>query len=300
MANRCRLVLARATVCAAIILSTVLGACMTERSSPIDASTRARSLSILRAGLAADAFWPSLHAAEALTLEGHALEVRDALLPRLARETDDQRRCGLARELFRAGDKGTVQVLLDILASENPRGHLHAAESLFKVRQQGDGTALRDALAQTADPRLQVMAAGALTAFGDPEARILVRAALSRDDQLVVRTAAWLLGELRDGSDVEALRGALAHSADPLTRAFIENALASLQAKGSLQILERNLSSADPVIRVHAAATAAGGARNEEIAALLAQRLDDPDLDVRIRSAQAVLDIARRGVGPFR
>lgn len=284
----------------AIILSTGLGACMTGTDSPIDAPTTAKALGILRAGLMAETFWPSLHAAEALTLEGHAAESRSALVPRLERETDDQRRCGLARELFRAGNRKAVQVLLEILASDNPHGHLHAAESLFKVRQQGDGVALRRSFAQTADARLQVMSAGALAGSGSKEAHGFINAALGREDPQVVRTAAWLLGELRDGDDVPALRTSLARATDPLTRAFIEHALAAIGADNALQALQRNLSSADPAIRAHAAATAAGGARDAQIAELLVQRLDDPDLDVRIRSAQGVLDVSRRGTVPVR
>ena len=58
-----------------------------------------RCLEILRAGFHSDEFWPSIHAAEALTLGGHGGEVRELLTPRLATVTDDQQRCGVAREL---------------------------------------------------------------------------------------------------------------------------------------------------------------------------------------------------------
>lgn len=283
-----------------VILAMGLAACVAVSDSSIDAPATSRALSLLRAALTADAFWPSLHAAEALTLEGQSSEVHSALVPRLASETDDQRRCGLARELFRAGNAAAVTVLLEILASDRPHGHLHAAESLFKVRQQGDGVALRHALAQNADARLQVMAAGALASAGDERARELIIAALRREDRPVVRTAAWLLGELRDGDVVPELRAALSHATDPLTSAFIEHALASVGEADALQGLKRSLFSADPVIRAHAAATAASGARDEEIVALLVRGLTDPDLDVRIRCAQGVLDVARRGVVPVR
>src|SRR5205823_224646 len=103
----------------------------------LDEATRARCLGVLRGGLESEEFWPSMHAAEALTLDGRGSEARALLGPKLPKETDDQRRCGLARELARAGDRAPLQVMLDILASPNPHGHVHACESLFKLREVG-------------------------------------------------------------------------------------------------------------------------------------------------------------------
>src|SRR5690554_4252705 len=104
----------------------------------VDQATRSRSLEVLRAGLHADPFWPSMHAAEALTLVGYSEEVIPPLTRRLQEEQDDRHRCGLARELYRAGDESTLPVLFEILAGENPYGHGHACESLFKINQIGD------------------------------------------------------------------------------------------------------------------------------------------------------------------
>ena len=91
----------------------------------------------------ADDFWPAVHAAEALTIGGAGREVLANFGPRLEQETDDQRRCGLARELVRAGDYARLSVLLDVLAKDDAHGHTHAAESLFKVGEVGDGRMLR-------------------------------------------------------------------------------------------------------------------------------------------------------------
>ncbi len=112
----------------------------------LDEATQARCLSVLKEALKSDEFWPSMHASEALTQAGHGAEVQAALKPKLPKETDDQKRCGLARELSRAGDLSYVQLLLDILGSSNPHGHIHASESLFKISQIGDGVKLRKAL----------------------------------------------------------------------------------------------------------------------------------------------------------
>ena len=114
---------------------------------------RTQSLEVLRGALRSDEFWPAIHAAEGLTLAGHGDEVRAFLEPKLSDEKDDQRQCGLARELVRAGDRQKAQIMLDILAGPDPHGHVHAAESLYKVNEIGDGVAMRRAFQQTENIR---------------------------------------------------------------------------------------------------------------------------------------------------
>src|SRR3954451_12822135 len=67
----------------------------------LDEGTRCRCLAVLRQGLGSKEFCPGMHAAEALSLAGYGNEVRAAIAPKLPPESDDQRRCGLARELVR-------------------------------------------------------------------------------------------------------------------------------------------------------------------------------------------------------
>ena len=123
---------------------------------------RDRVLTVLRGALKSDEFWPSMHAAEALTLAGHGDEVREYLAPRVADEQDDQHRCGLARELVRAGDRSQAAWMLDILAAVDSYGHTHACESLYKVFEIGDGRLIRQTLEQTDDSKCRLMAAAAL------------------------------------------------------------------------------------------------------------------------------------------
>src|SRR5687768_11691973 len=75
----------------------------------MSAQVRQKCLLLLREGLKSEEFWPAMHAAEALTIAGEAAEVREALAPRLPKETDDQHCCGLARELVRAGERFKAQ-----------------------------------------------------------------------------------------------------------------------------------------------------------------------------------------------
>jgi len=203
----------------------LVGAAAAQAAQPgsldLSAENEARCVKILRDALESDAFWPSMHAAEALTLAGRPDEVRAALEPRLPTETDDRHRCGLARELVRAGDPSRVDVLLGVLAKDDPYSHVHAAESLYKVNQTGDGRLLRAALDRDDNPILQIMAAAALVRAGNSDAMPLVRDKLADDDMTVARIAAWVLARLGDPSDVAPLRRTLKRAEDPLSRCFI-------------------------------------------------------------------------------
>ena len=86
----------------------------------LEPETEARCLVVLREGLASEEFWPAMHAAEGLSLGGYGAEVIAALTPRLDTETDGQKRCGLARELVRAGDRSKTSILLGLLADPDP------------------------------------------------------------------------------------------------------------------------------------------------------------------------------------
>jgi sialidase-1 len=77
----------------------------------------------------------------------------------------------------------------------------------------------------------------------------------------------------------------------PLSRAYFEHALAALGDAEGRAALVKNLDDADPMLRVYAAEFAPE-ARALEAADDLRRRLDDPDLDVRIRAAQALLVLA--------
>lgn len=271
---------------AALILSTSLlgfGAAPPERD---------RLLTVLRDGLASGEFWPSMHAAEALAAEGAGDEVRRALAPRLAVEADAQRRCGLARELVRSGDLSHVRTLLEVLASPEPHGHAHACESLYKVREVGDGVLLRRAMAAPGSSSVTLMAAAALARWGHPEAFAHVRETLGDRDETLARTAAWIVAKVGDARDMPALREGRDRFTDPLTRAYFEHAIAALGDAEGRAALVRNLGHPDPRVRVQACEFAPD-AHAAEACDSLTRLLEDPTLDVRIRAAQALLALSR-------
>lgn len=278
-----------------ITLSTT-SICRAEEPIPISEDERDRCLALLREGLASEEFWPAMHAAEALTVAGAGETVVAALRPRLPRETNDQRRCGLARELVRAGDRSALPVLHGILEDPKSNGRIHAAESLYKLGERHP--ALAGTSAQTEVPQLQLMSAAALARQGNAEALSLLRARLQSDDSLVRNTVCFALARLGGREDLPALRERLAHETDPLARANLVNALATLGDPGGRESLGESLRSKEPGIRA-SAAEHVGHAGCRELRPRLVELLDDPALDVRIRAAQSLFVLSRPGK-PFR
>ena len=249
---------------------------------------RAKCLDILRKGMHSDEFWPSMHAAEALSLAGRGADVQEFLGPKVKTETDDQHRCGLAREMARAGDRSKVAVMLEILAKKDPYGHVSAAESLYKVAGIGDGRLLRQALTRQENTTLRLMAAAALGRCGSPAAMKFLREKLTDEDPEVSRLAAWVLGRIGDAADVPQLQRNVKRAEDPLTRCYNQHALAALGDPQGQEALKRNLSDEDSAIRTYAA-TFAGEIRMSSVADQLTGLLDDEAIDVRIRAAQSLL-----------
>ena len=234
----------------------------------LDAATRDRCLEVLRAGLRNEEFWPSIHAAEALTLGGYGKEVIEFLEPKLSTEKDDQHRCGIARELVRAGKRSYTDVMLKILAGEATHGHTHAAESLYKVVEIGDGVAMRRGFQQDEDVRWKLMAAAALGRCGNPDAMTFLRNSVESQDLEVMKIAAWVLGAIGDSSDIPRLKKQLPRCEEEVLKSYVSNALAVLGDADGLKTLARNLTHSDPEVRTYAA-NFAGDARAVGVAETL-------------------------------
>lgn len=257
--------------------------------------TTAKALAILREGLRLtepENFWVAMHAAEGLTLGGHGAEVIPVLEPKLATERDGQRLCGLARELVRAGKREHVVVLAEVLRREDPYGHTHAAESLYKVEELGDEAVMIERFERGEDVKLRLMAAGALARKGDEKALAFIRENRDGEDPDGLQIAAWLLGVIGDKSDIEPLRARLADAPTPIIRGYVVNALACLGDRDGLARLARDLDDPDPAIRTYAA-TFAGDAKAASTQARLEAMLDDPFPDARVRAAQSLLQLSR-------
>lgn len=285
----------RSTSCLGLLISLLGAPCASADVEgtvvPVSPELRERCLAVLRAGLAGDEFWPAMHAAEGLTLAGQGAEVVAALEPRLPGENDDQHRCGLVREMVRTGDRRHLDVMFSILADTSSNGRTHAAESLYKIAELGDGRLLRATFAETSDERLQLMGAAALARGGNPGALGHLRGKLKSSDVEIRKIAAWALGLLGGQQDVEPLARMLDREALPLAKAYAANALACLgDARGRAALVE-NLSAADPMVRTYAA-DFAGYSRATEAREQLVKLLDDPGTDVRIRAAQSLIALS--------
>ena len=259
----------------------------------LDASTNKLCLKVLREGLRSDEFWPSIHAAEGLTLGGYGREVRAHLEPKLKTEKDDQHRCGLARELVRAGDKDKLKIMIGILEGEKDHGHVHAAESLYKVGGAGKTKPMRAAFSQNKNIRLRLMAAAAMAKAGDAKAMAFLRERMRNEkDPKLYTVAAWILGRIGAKSDIALIRSRLGNASDALSKAYLNHAMAALGDPQGQAALTSNMGSDAPGIRVFAAVFASDAGMGE-VKPQLIKLLRDDTLDVRIRAAQSLLVLSR-------
>jgi sialidase-1 len=267
-------------------LSSVARAANPEEKISLEPKLRERCIAVLREGFQSDEFWPAMHAAEALTLAGKGDEVLQGLKRRTP--ADDQQRCGLAREAVRAGDRSQIAVMLDILDKPGSNGHTHAAESLYKVVEVGDGAKLRAAMTDKDDLKLRLMAAAALARCGHPRALDDVRRFLAHEDREIRKVAAWILGQIGVANDVAPLREGLKSEDEELARAYFVNALACLGDADARRALGENLGSTNLAIRTYSAEFA-GYCRAVQQRDTLVKLLDDAVLDVRVRAAQSLI-----------
>lgn len=289
------------TLCLLLCLFCLISLAKADSGSPapkitLSPETRQKCLDVLREALRSEEFWPSMHAAEALTLAGKGDEVRHFLEPKLKTEKDDQHRCGLARELVRAGDRSKAAIMFQILAGKDSYGHVHACESLYKVNELGDGILIRRAM-RSDDPKKAMMAAALLCRWGNPEAYKVVRKHLKESDVKTASIAAWILARVGDKQDIPALKANLKRTDDPFTRAYFETALAMHGDPEGLAAVERNLSSDNAAVKTYSAIFA-GEAGARHLKKKLIKQLEDEALDARVRAAQALIVLAKTDQHP--
>jgi sialidase-1 len=263
----------------------------------VDSKLISECMSILRKGLTSEEFWPAMHAAEALTYADSGSEVIAALKDRLPIERDDQRRCGLARELYRAGDQSHLPILFDVLSNPASKGRTHAAESLYKIGQTSDKALLREAMTQSENIPLQIMAAAALVKADDADAKDLVRRQLQSSEPTARNLSAWVIGRHGHQDDAMVVKALLqkeisASPKDEMSVTFLAVSLASLGDSEGRAALVNQLSSPNPTARAMAAEFA-GTSRTTEALEKLKRLLTDSTLDVRIRSAQSVIALSK-------
>ncbi|MGB0580220.1 MAG: HEAT repeat domain-containing protein [Limisphaerales bacterium] len=279
-----------------VILCLFLASCFTAPAAAkldLNRKDQRKCKKVLLDGLRSDEFWSSMHAAEGLTLGGFGDVVRKHCASKLPKEKNHQHRCGLARELVRAGDRQKSQVMMKILSDLNSTGRVHAAESLYKVGWTGSSKPLEKAFAGADDLRLKYMAAAALGKKGSQQAMKFLRDEMrTQEDTKLLYIPAWILSRIGNKSDIPLIRKRLADAPDAWMKSFLEHALAALGDPDGQKALWRNLKSEDPRLRTYAAVFA-GDARMLDTKAQLLEQLADENLDARIRAAQTLLFLSR-------
>lgn len=251
-----------------------------------------RCLEILRDSLKSKNFWVSIHAVEGLLDAGLSSELRPQLSVRLADEQDDQRRCGLARELIRAGDMAQSRVILSILDKSEPYAHLHAVESLYKVGVVGDRMMISNLIKNSPDPKTKLMAAAVLARSGDSQALRQLRSWIQNDQEEICSLAAWAIGRLGTKSDISSLQRKRDSIQNPVFRSYFDHALAALGDRAGLEKLCNNLSAGEPTIRT-AAASFAKDIGDPCLLPSLHLMLNDSYEDARVRAAHALLQFQK-------
>ena len=262
-----------------------------------------KCLKVLREGLAADEFWPSIHAAEALIKANYVFEAKPVLAQRLARETDKRRIAGYARALITTGDVQTINHaivnLQDILLSDDTEARILAAEAMFRTATVGDAAILEQAMDSLSNGRLRVFAAATLTLTDHANMREIVHKALRGDDPAARYIAADVIPIIgKREPNISMLLETRDLASSDFENLYFVRALAMFGVNSAREELSGFLNHPDPTIRSRAAFAIAEAWMIEQSDQLI-QLLDDPSLAVRVRAAQALMTLSD-ATSPFR
>lgn len=285
----------RAITCV-FFLAVLLAGCRSVSVPPgsylLTGNVHQRCLDILRDGLQSDAFWPSIHAAEALIGINYGFEVKPLLLSRREEETDLRRIAGYARALITTGHERSLLDLQDILLSDDTEAKILAAEAMFRTRTIGDVTILEQAMEAQNNGRLRVFAAATLTATNINNELDVARDALRGDDPAARYIAADVIPMLSNAEvDLAVLLGTKDIANSDFEALYFVRALAVLGVESATEELITYLEHPDPTIRSRAA-FAIAEAWIIDATDQLESLLDDESIAVRVRAAQALLTLS--------
>ncbi|MCE5186883.1 MAG: hypothetical protein LLF76_12235 [Planctomycetaceae bacterium] len=234
-----------------------------------------------------------MHAAEGLTQTGDPNIVIQSLSTMLATEGDDQKRCGLAREILRAGDESKISVLVEILSNRESNGRTHAAENLFKVQRIGDLELMIECANDTHNPSLQLWALANLIKSDHMEYLPMLRQFLNSQSTFERAMAAYLLGQLGDKNEIDRIKEGAEQTADLDALFFYNAGVIYLKDSDATEKLKTYLDDENKTIRALSAYTV-GSLVICSCQQKLITLLDDREEDVRIRSAHALLSMYNR------
>ncbi len=276
-----------------VVVAVLCAGCagMQADNKPVTDPLMQRCESVLIEGLHGDEFWPSMHAAEALTLLGREELARNRLEQQLPETTDPQHRVGVARELVRAGDADKLTLIIDALKDELSNARVHAAETLLKLSEIGERQALLQTMTQTDDLNLRVFAAAALSRSEEDHEFALnaLHESLKLKEDRPRRYAIFAAGLLADTASVDQLHKIIdRQDTEEIERLSCTQALARIGDAHARTLIEDQLTSQSPGTRANAALVV-GEAGLQNLKPKLIELLDDSVADVRIRAAQGLI-----------
>jgi sialidase-1 len=208
----------------------------------------------------------------------------------LEKETDDSKRCGLAREIVRAGDKSKIKILSRILADPNSNGRGHATESLYKIEKLGNLDLLVKCAGDDEHRKVQMWSCAALVRAGHKEFLPVLRRFVSSNDPLENSLSTYILGQLGEIRQKELVKERLKEQPKSLYSFFYTAGLVYMKDECALQQLPEFFESKDETIRSLAINTA-GTVNPYRFKQKAINMLKDSADNVRIRAAHALINM---------
>jgi len=280
-----------------------------EEQSKVAPELRERALSVLREALDKEHEWVKVHAAEALLFNNYPDDVRRVFQNELQKGPPPKYRIGVWRVLAQAAgnDRKARKKYLDriVAAFEDPAGpdRVHAVETLGKLGYKKVSPELT-AVANEGDGSFQAYARWVLANSGKPEDEACLAELLDSGDSDVRGCVAYALryfDRLRDETLDKLIQAVSQEPTDSSGRVYLLGALyvhaqaehyKSYREKAKVELLKyAETGNKDEKNELCSALAEAGGFDDVEI---LAGLLNDPEPDVRVHAANALLRIERR------
>jgi len=278
-------------------------------------ATRERAMGVLRTALKEEKEWVKVHAAEMLMANNVFDDVRDIFEAELAGEPGPYYRIGVWRVLAEAAAsdrlnrKRYVLKIVEVYRDKNAPDREHAIESLAKLGYRDRIPEIVDA-ARSGEGAFQAYARWVLANGGDAEDEALFADLLASEDEGVRGNVGYglrFLPEIGDETFKRLAEAARKEPSDSKARVYLVSALYVHGAPED----RKKLSAGAKTELIKYLRTGNREQKNEACMALairgetsdrsmLEAALDDPEIDVRVHAANALLRIERRQVRGLR
>lgn len=285
------------------------------QTSQVTPDLRERAVKTLRDALAAEQGWVKVHAAEFLLALDYSQGVRETYAKELEMLGDEpQYRIGIWRVMAQAAQDESQRIrwqrkirdaFLDIAGPDR----LQAAEALGRLGykpEENENGVFAEAAKSSPDPNFAVCAQWVLADSGKAEDERRLAAFLNSPREPTRMRAACALRFLQTVSDETRQKLIIVAEQEPASSSaracVLSTALVhSSEPKNARRLKEELLKCAQTGSKndkCEAAAALAAKGGVSDLSALVAL-LDDPEADVRVNAANAVLRIGRRGSAHF-